>query len=98
MPTRDANIELQIEELILHDLPYDQRHRVAAAIEQELTRLLGERGLPAGFSEGMPPIDVGTVYISPHRTAETVGLQVANWIYRQLPASSAPAVLQATVT
>jgi hypothetical protein len=98
MPTRDANIELQIEELILHDLPYDQRHRVAAAIEQALTRMLAERGLPAGFSEGMPSIDAGTVYISPHRTAETVGLQVADWIYRQLPASSTPAVAQATIT
>jgi hypothetical protein len=88
MPTRNANIELHIEELILHDLPYDQRHRVAAAIEHELTRLLVERGLPAGFSEDMPPIDVGAVHVNPNLAAESVGVQVAGLIYGQLAAES----------
>lgn len=98
MPTADTHIELQIEELILHDLPYDQRHRVAAAIEQALMRLLAERGVPPSFEVGMRPVDAGTVYVSPHLTAETMGLQVAHSIYNQLSASSRPAVLPPTVT
>jgi hypothetical protein len=78
-----ANIELQIEELVLHDLPYDQRHRVAAAIEQALARLLAERGAPPGFTEGMPPIEGGTVRVNPNLTAESMGMQVADSIYGQ---------------
>lgn len=83
-----ANIELQIEELILHDLPYDQRHRVAAAVEEALTRLLAEHGVPSGFQEGMPSIDVGTVVVSPNLTAESIGVQVAGSIYGQLAAGT----------
>jgi hypothetical protein len=83
-----ANIELQIEELILHDLPYDQRHRVAAAIEQALTRLLAERGAPPGFAEDMPPIEVGTVRVNPNLTAESMGMQVADSVYGQLSAGA----------
>jgi len=84
MPTRDANIELQIEELVLHDLPYDQRHRVAAAIEQALTRLLAEHGLPAGFQEGMPPLSAAPVGVNPRLSAESIGQQVAQSVYVQL--------------
>jgi hypothetical protein len=84
MPTRNANIDLRIEELILHDLPYDQRHRVAAAIEQELTRLLAERGAPPGFADEAPQFDAGTVHVSPNLTAESVGIQVAGSIYGKL--------------
>lgn len=79
-----ANVELRIEELILHDLPYDQRHRVAAAIEQELKRLLAEHGAPPGFDDGTPPVDAGTVHVSPNLTAESMGIQVAGSIYGQL--------------
>ena len=45
-------IELHIEELVLRDLPYEQREQIAAAVEAELQRLLSEGGLPAGASEG----------------------------------------------
>lgn len=84
-----ANIELRIEELILHDLPYDQRHQVAAAIEQELARLFAERGAPSGLAEGTPPIDAGTVRVNPNLTAESIGAQVAGSIYGQLSLGAA---------
>lgn len=80
----EANIELQIEELILHDLPYDQRHRVAAAIEQALTRLLAERGLPPGFQGEMPPLHAAPVTVNPRLSAESIGRQVAQSVYAQL--------------
>ena len=80
----EANIELQIEELILHDLPYDQRHRVAAAIEQALTRLLIESGVPSGFQEGMPPLNAVPVGVNPRLSAESIGQQVAQSVYVQL--------------
>ena len=84
MRHEQANIELKIEELILHDLPYDQRHRVAAAIEQALTRLLAERGVPSSFTAALPPINVGTIRVNPNLSPESMGMQVAGSIYGQL--------------
>lgn len=84
MRHNEANIELRIEELILHDLPYDQRHRVAAAIEQELTRLLGEHGAPPAFANNSSPLEVNAVVVNPNLTAETMALQVANAIFGQI--------------
>lgn len=78
---RQANLALHIEQLILHDLPYSQRSRVAVAIEAELTRLLTERGIPEGWSGDMPPINAGPVHVSPHLSAETIGRQVAETVY-----------------
>jgi hypothetical protein len=80
-----ANIELRIEELVLRDLPYDQRHRVAAALEQALTRLLAERGVPPGYREG-GPLDLPAVTVNGNLTAETIGGQVADRVYGQMAA------------
>lgn len=79
--TQKANLNLHIERLILHDLPYSQRGRVAAAIEAELTRLLTERGVPEGWSGDMPAVDAGSVHVSPHLAAEAMGRQVAETVY-----------------
>ena len=51
-PTRagQANVELLIEELVLDGLPYDQRHRVATALEGEIDEILG-----FGFWEDLLP-------------------------------------------
>lgn len=78
------NVELHIEELILHDLPYDQRHRVAAAVERELGRMLQEQGIPAGWQEGMPPLNSGPVQVNPRQSAESIGQQVAQSVYGQM--------------
>ncbi len=88
MRHKAANIELRIEELILHDLPYDQRHRVAAAIEQALVHLLTERGVPADYQEGMPPIDTAAIGVNPRLSAESIGQQVAQSVYAQITSSS----------
>jgi hypothetical protein len=74
---RQADVELHIERLILHDLPYDQRQRVAAAVEAELTRLLAEQGLPPGWQDRIPAIELE---LGPNETKgqpETIGQQIA---------------------
>ena len=43
-----AKIDLHIEELLLRDVPYALRHHIAAAVEQELSRLL-KRTRPAAI-------------------------------------------------
>lgn len=44
-------IELHIDELILEGMPSHQRQRVAAAIEQALTKIVTERGLSAKWTQ-----------------------------------------------
>lgn len=42
----NPNIDLHIEQLILHNMPAYQRHAIAQATEQNLRQLLTELGLP----------------------------------------------------
>ena len=58
-------IDLHIEELILRDVPYALRHRIAAAVKQEIARLLSEQNLPPSVIQGghIPQIDTGTMQV-----------------------------------
>lgn len=77
------NIELNIEELVLHGfLPGDRRH-IGLAVEQELTRLFTERGLPPGLSSGgaVPSLDGGSFNMAPGAKPDAVGQQIAQTVY-----------------
>jgi hypothetical protein len=50
--TRPARIELHVGELVLHGFAPGDRYRIADAVQSELTRLLGERGLPEPLLHG----------------------------------------------
>jgi hypothetical protein len=82
-----ANVKLRIEELILDGLPYNQRQRVAAALERALQRLIAEQGLPQDAASRALS-GIGPIEVSRHARAETVGQQVAHAIYRQLSSPS----------
>ncbi len=77
------NIELEIEKLILEGFPIGNRHRIGAAIEQELTRLLTEQGIPPSLSQGgeIPSLDGGVFEVSANAKPETIGRQIAQSIY-----------------
>lgn len=73
---RHGSVELEVEELVLHGFPPADRHRIADALQRELTHLLTEQGPPpwmvppaAGarpegavveFAAGGPPEAIGT--------------------------------------
>ena len=80
------NVELAIEQLILHDLPTGQRRRIAAAIEQELARLFAERGVPPGLAArgSAIPIDAADVAVAPGLRPDAIGTRVAESIYSTL--------------
>lgn len=77
------NIDLHIEELILEDFRPSDRHRIGAAVERELARLLAERGLPSGLAQGadLPRLDGGSFEAKPGARPEAVGRQVAGAVY-----------------
>jgi hypothetical protein len=88
---RHANIELEIDRLILPDLPMLHRSLVTAAIEQELTRLITEQGIPRGVDlhEALT-FPTSTVEVESGAKPAAIGAQVAQSIYRNLAVSRPP--------
>ena len=76
-------IDLHIEELVLDGFRPSDRHRIGAAVERELARLLTERGLPAraGARGGPAGLDGGSFEAKPGARPEAVGRQVAGAVY-----------------
>lgn len=80
---RRANVELHIEELTLDGFDSIDRYGVAAAVERELARLLGERGVPAQLETGFERAhaDAGEFQLAHDSTAEAIGAEVARSLY-----------------
>lgn len=80
------NIDLQIDELILRDLPYRNRQRIAAALKCELTRLITEQGLPPTLAQGgnIPQIDIRNLSIPTHAKPNVIGVEIARQVYGNL--------------
>jgi hypothetical protein len=89
---KQTPIELEIEELILRDVPSALRPHLAEVIKQELARLLLEQGLPPSLAQGgnVSDIAIGPVRIAEHARAEVVGSQIARSVYGQLWAPQRP--------
>jgi hypothetical protein len=81
-----ANVELQIDELILHGLPCGQRDRIAAAVEAELQRLVDEGGLPPSLAAGgrLPQVQVDDLQVAAGNRPGAVGAQIAGSVYSSL--------------
>lgn len=77
-------IDLHIEELVLDGFAPGDRHRIGAAVERELSRLLTERGVPASWAGGgeVPSLDGGTFEAKPGARPERVGAQIAGAVFR----------------
>ena len=80
---RPTNIELHIEELVLHGFAPGDRYHLGDAVEQELTRVLAERGLPPSLNVNIETAHVngGEFHVAPESNAQTVGAQVAQAVY-----------------
>lgn len=77
------SVELDIEQLVLHGFPSQDRQGIAAAVQSELTRLIAER-VPASLTTeaSLGQLDAGDFQLSPNTRAETVGVRIAQSIYR----------------
>lgn len=77
------NVELHIEELVLHGFAHGDRYRIGEAVEQELTRLLADRGVPESLERGgeLASVDGGAFEVAPGSRADVVGAQVAKAVY-----------------
>jgi hypothetical protein len=76
--TARPNVELHIDELVLHGFAAADRARIGAAVEQELTRLIARQGLPAGLGSGATAhLDGGSFTVAPTASPDGIGAQVA---------------------
>jgi hypothetical protein len=77
------NIELHIEELVLRGFAPGDRYRIAEGVEQELSRLFADGGVPESLADGgeIASVDGGAIEVAPGSMAEVVGAQVAKAVY-----------------
>jgi len=85
-------VELHIDELILEGVPGYQREQIAAAIQQALTALVAEHGLPLDWQPGAS-LAALTQQIQPGSQPEAIGQQVARAILEGM--NAAPGSVQA---
>jgi len=80
---KPKNIELNIDELVLHGFLPGDRYRIGEAVERELTRLLADRGVPESLERGgeIGHVDGGAFEVAPGSRAQVVGAQVAKAVY-----------------
>jgi hypothetical protein len=76
-------IEVDIEELVLHGFAPGDRYRIGEAVEQELSRLLADRGVPESLEGGreVASVDGGAIEVATGSKAEAVGVRVAKAVY-----------------
>jgi len=77
------NIELHIEELVLHGFEAGDRQAIGEAVQGELSRLLAERGVPASLADGgeLGHVDGGAFNARPGAGAESIGAQIASVVH-----------------
>lgn len=78
------DIELVIDELVLHGFERRDRHAIAQAIQDELTTLLGKTESDHAFSasQEITRIDGGTVQLPQGTPAWSVGSHLAQAVHR----------------
>jgi hypothetical protein len=80
---RPANIELHIEELVLHGFAPGDRHLIGDAVERELKRLFAEQGAPASLAQigARDYLDGGAFEAPRAARAGAIGAQIAQNLY-----------------
>jgi hypothetical protein len=83
MKPKPYNIELHIEELVLHGFSPNDRHAIGEAVQRELTRLFVEQGVHASLSRGFEAerVDGGVFHVKLGDRAEGIGRQVGQSVY-----------------
>ena len=74
-------IEVHIEELILHGFAPGTRWEVADALQSELRGLFAERGLPTGWHASPERIEAGAIHAGAKTKPASTGEQIARAVY-----------------
>lgn len=77
------SISVRIDELVLHGFAPTDRYRIGDAMQQELTRLFVEGGIPRQLDHSFETarIDAGSFQMAQGTRAEAVGAKIAHAVY-----------------
>jgi hypothetical protein len=80
------NIEVHIEELVLHGFAAKDRYAIGEAVQVELQRLFAEQGMPESPNAAyeVARLNGGAFTVKPGARAHTIGAQVAQAVYAGL--------------
>jgi hypothetical protein len=80
------DVEVHIEELVLHGFAPGDRFRISDAVQQEITRLIAEQGTQGITRRPLiiERLDAGKFKVAPGGSAESIGKQVAQAVHQQL--------------
>jgi hypothetical protein len=83
MKAKPYNIELHIEELVLHGFSPRDRDAIGAALQGELARLFAEQGAHPALRQTreVEKVDGGSFSMRAEAKAASIGTQVAQSIY-----------------
>ena len=83
---KPVNIELHIEELVLHGFDRSLRYNIGDAVECELLRLLTVEGINPTHAANLESerLDAGAFHIADNSKPEAIGAQVAQAVYGEL--------------
>jgi hypothetical protein len=78
-----VDIELHIEKLVLHGFEAGDGYRIAAAMQNELARLIRAQGMPAGSGQGFhrPRLDGGSFAVRIGESADDIGVHIGQAVY-----------------
>ena len=81
--TSAVQLELNIEELVLHSFSQGDRHTIGEAVECKLTRLLADRSVPQSLERDREIANMdGSVFeVGQGSRADVVGTHVAKAVY-----------------
>ena len=80
---KPPNIELHIEELVLHGFKPADRAAIGQAVQRELTRLFTEGGLHSSLHQEhqLSRLDGGTFTVKQGSNPAAIGAQIAQQVY-----------------
>ncbi len=83
---KPPNIELHIEELVLHGFKPQDRAAIGEAVQRELTRLFTEGGLHSSLhrEHQVSRLDGGTFHVKQGSNPATIGAQIAQKVYGRI--------------
>ncbi|MGH6949804.1 MAG: hypothetical protein ACREH4_02965 [Vitreimonas sp.] len=91
-PRTPPTCDLRIDELVLEGFPPNARYAIAAALEQELTRLLtgpdaaiaATAGSNGRGSMSADRLDGGVITLAPNASPQSIGIEAARAVSRNL--------------
>jgi hypothetical protein len=81
-----VDIELHIEKLVLHGFAPCDKHRIAAAVQEELERLIKARGAPTGSGSGFHRAQLagGSFSVRTGERPDSIGIRIGKAVYEVL--------------